>query len=151
MLRNNCTEDNFHCTPAIPNIIVNAADVMNGGSGNQNPAYRPLFAKDAWNERSWHSMRKALNAARVADNAVKEAFRYKQWSKDRGKMLEAYAEKALAAFEKEVKPSVGFGGDLALRVPGAGNGVGSARGEPPPLPEGAFADYQGLMKTAHWF
>lgn len=48
-------------------------------------------------------MRKALNAARVADNAVKEAFRYKQWSKDRGKMLEAYAEKALAAFEKEVK------------------------------------------------
>lgn len=69
-------DDEHHsitCAPALPPIYV-------GFNTRPHPLTDPFMASDAWNERSWHSMRKALNAAKIADNAVREGYRYLQWS-----------------------------------------------------------------------
>ncbi|CAD7938687.1 unnamed protein product [Amoebophrya sp. A120] len=148
LLRNNCTEDNLHCTPAIPNIITNPADIPTGGKGNKHPIRNPLFAKDAWNEREWHSMRKALNAARIADNAVREAYRYAQWSRDRSGMVKQYARKALETFDQE------FGPPEREMLTGSAASSLQTFGQAAPLQvhSNVMPEFQTAgIRTAHWF
>ncbi|CAD7968584.1 unnamed protein product [Amoebophrya sp. A25] len=176
MTRNNCTEDNLNCTPATPGIVISAADLATGGGpANKNPSLHPLFMKDAWNERSWHSMRKALNAARIADNAVREGYRYLQWSRDRSAMLEQYAQKALDMSAKEL-PELPVSGKTKLlggakaKLLGGQDVSSSLRGETFLFPQAvqsgdspdtvasvqypeemqSFAD-DAFLKGAHWF
>lgn len=98
MIRNNCDDQTMICRPALPKVY---GSIYPDGT-RPHPTFEPILIKDAWNERSWHSMRKALNASKIADNAVKDAYRFLQWSEDRGSLVERFVKQALNSLDQEI-------------------------------------------------
>ena len=111
------------------------------GEPRVHPLYDPFLVKDAWNERSWHSARKALQAARIADNAVREAYRYLDWTRQQGESVRMWTRKAVAAVEEEIPGS--RDDDLLWKA----RGMGEIPAHVSPL----LDEFQGRVKSPHWF